>query len=133
MEHGGVYIDMDARLTWPLDCLIGRDDRELFVLDRHGRVTNFFVASEPEHPALAEVIGSIMENIEAKRSNDVFQLTGPGALTSAITGERLRVEPQRYVCDQGNFTNEYFQYLDHPIGKWTEEQKQTSLLGGSRG
>jgi mannosyltransferase OCH1-like enzyme len=128
IEHGGVYIDIDAHLTWPLDALVARNDRELFILDRSKNLTNFFIASEPGHPLLARVVDKIMENIRAESTNDVFHLTGPGAMISAIANEQINVKSQRYVCDQGNFTNEFFQYVDHPFGKWTRQQKQSTLL-----
>ncbi|MDQ8727985.1 glycosyltransferase [Bradyrhizobium sp. LHD-71] len=128
LEHGGVYIDMDANLMWPLEALISDDDRELFILDRAHRVTNFFLASEPKNPLLAKTVDSILANIHSETETDVFNLTGPGAMKAALADAQFNAERQRYVCDQGNFTNEFFQYADHPRGKWTREQRTTSLL-----
>jgi mannosyltransferase OCH1-like enzyme len=122
-EHGGTYLDVDAHLMWPLELLINSDDRDLFVSDRLGRLTNFFMASAPRNPLLAKAAKRIAENIHTAASSDVFDLTGPGALMSALADERFRIEPYKFVCDQGNFTNSFFQYVDHPTGKWTEEQK----------
>jgi mannosyltransferase OCH1-like enzyme len=131
-EHGGAYLDVDAHLMWPLELLIDADDRDLFVIDRRDRVTNFFIASAPGNPLLAKAAGRITEKIHAAASNDVFELTGPGALISALVDERFRSEPYKFVCDQGNFTNAFFQYADHPIGKWTEEQKAGGVFVRSK-
>jgi hypothetical protein len=30
--------------------------------------------------------------------------------------------------NQGNFTNEYFQYIDKPAGKWNKEQQKVALV-----
>jgi mannosyltransferase OCH1-like enzyme len=95
-------------------------------------LTNFFIASSPGNPLLAKVAGKIIENIHEGASNDVFEITGPGALMAALADERLRAEPHKFVCDQGNFTNAFFQYVDHPVGKWTEEQKVSGVLKSSK-
>jgi mannosyltransferase OCH1-like enzyme len=123
---------VDAHLMWPLESLIDPDDRDLFVSDRLGRLTNFFMASAPRNPLLAKVAKRITENIHAAASSDVFDLTGPGALVSALADAHFRKEPHKFVCDQGNFTNSFFQYADHPAGKWTEEQKVGGVFVRSR-
>ena len=45
----------------------------------------------------------------------------------ALKSEQMNVKTQRDVCDQGNFTNEFFQYMDHPFGKWTHQQRAGPL------
>lgn len=132
MEHGGVYMDVDANLMWPLDAAIPDDNSELFVLDRSNKVTNFFLASEPGNPLVARTVDSILTNIGSDGETDVFNLTGPGAMRAVLTGARFSVDSYRYVCDQGNFTNEFFQYVDHPHGKWTRQQMKASLLFRSK-
>jgi mannosyltransferase OCH1-like enzyme len=127
-EHGGVYLDMDAHLMWPLEALIARDDRELFVLDRSSSLTNFFLASERGNPLVDATIEKIMDNIRANATNNVFDMTGPGAVMSAVADAKVNVEAQRFVCDQGNFTNEFFQYADYSFSKWHQEQKKSPLL-----
>ena len=125
LEHGGVYIDIDAHLTWPLDALIDPNDREIFILDRSRNLTNYFIGSQPGNPLLSKIVDKVTNNIRAKSTINVFDLTGPGAMISAVGSEQMNVKAQRYVCDQGNFTNEFFQYLDHPFGKWTRHQQKT--------
>jgi hypothetical protein len=34
----------------------------------------------------------------------------------------------RYSVHQGNFTNEHFQYVDKPQGKWTRVQDNIDLV-----
>jgi mannosyltransferase OCH1-like enzyme len=128
LEYGGVYIDIDANLMWPLEAQISRNDRELFVRDRSGELSNFFVASQKGNPLLASIVSKIMENINLGTMNNIFDMTGPGAVAAAISNSPVNARTQRYVCDQGNFTNEYFQYADHSPGKWIRQQARTSLL-----
>ena len=132
LEHGGVYIDIDAHFTWPLDKLIGPDDREMFILDRSRNLTNFFVGSRAGNPLLSKIVDQITDNVRAKSTNNVFDLTGPGAVIAAVGSEQINVKAQRYVCDQGNFTNEFFQYVDHPFGKWTRHQQKTPPVQNDR-
>lgn len=128
LKYGGVYIDIDAHLMWPLERLIDMNDDELFVADRSGRLTNYFMASAPGNVRLAKIVQQITDNIQASASNDVFELTGPGALRSVLVNEQMPIQSFRFVCDQGNFTNSFFQYADHPAGKWSEEQQRTKPL-----
>jgi len=131
MEHGGVYMDVDANLMWPLEALISRNDRELFVRDRANKLTNFFLACENGHPLFSSIIDKIMENIRAGTMDNIAELTGPGAVVAATANLQVNAEVQRYICDQGNFTNEFFQYVDYAPGKWTREQAKTSVLSPS--
>jgi mannosyltransferase OCH1-like enzyme len=133
MEHGGVYLDIDANLMWPLEALISRNDRELLVRDRSNNLTNFFLASQNGNPLLSSIIEKIMDNIRVGTMNNIAELTGPGAVIAATANFKVNAEVQRYVCDQGNFTNEFFQYVDHSPGKWTTQQAKTSVLSPSIG
>ena len=92
LEHGGAYLDMDAHLMWSLESLIDADDRELFISDRRGRLTNFFMASAPGNPLLAKAVEGITGKIQSAASNDVFDLTGPGALISLLADDQYRSE-----------------------------------------
>ena len=49
----------------------------------------------------------------------VYHSTGPTVLNKALEGKNVTTEDRKYVCIQGTFTNEHFQYIDKPRGKWT--------------
>ncbi|MSN96546.1 glycosyl transferase [Campylobacter sp. FMV-PI01] len=118
-KFGGVYLDIDATFCLPLDKLIKSDDDELFLMTKH-RFSNYFVASAPGNLYIKRTLDLILENIKNRYIKDgVYNLTGPNVLNKAIDDENsVQHRHNRYTCVQGSFTNEYFQYLDKPKGKW---------------
>ena len=127
-EHGGVYLDIDAHLAWPLGRMIGVESTELYVTHRGGELSNYFIASEPRNPRLDLVVDRILENISGRSSNNVFELTGPSVLQRALSGQDVPTTYYAQTCFQGSFTNEFFQYVDHPDGKWSDVQNRMSIL-----
>ncbi len=126
--RGGVYMDIDAHLVWPLSRLIDNDAKELYMLRREQHYNNYFIASEPNSPILDRAIQIIVSNIEQKKvEKGVYHLTGPDVLNKALEGETVNTLLYRYVCVQGSFTNEYFQYIDKPRGKWTYADNDSLL------
>lgn len=125
--YGGVYMDIDAHAVWPLSKMIKPDDKELFLMTKH-HFSNYFIASAPNNPYLQKALDLTVENIEQKNiGNGVYDLTGPTVLNRAIDNHEVNHRHNKYTCIQGSFTNEYFQYMDKPRGKWTHK-KQDELL-----
>lgn len=119
---GGVYLDIDAHLVWPLEWIIKDDDKEVILLNKE-HYTNYFMASSKNNPILEKALNLIIENIEKRRvEKGVYSLTGPNALNQAIGDTKVNHRYYKYTCVQGSFTNEYFQYLDKPKGKWTHKE-----------
>ncbi|MDO4697506.1 MAG: glycosyltransferase [Pasteurellaceae bacterium] len=126
-QEGGVYLDIDAHLVWPLASTIGEDDREI-VIRRHGQYTNFFLASEKGNVLFKTTLDIIIDNIEQRRvENGVFHLTGPVTLSQAIDKHQITGRHDKLICAQGTFTNEYFQYMDKKRGKWTYAKNEELL------
>jgi len=124
---GGVYMDIDAHAVWPLSKIIKEHDKELILMTKH-RYSNYFIATAPNNPHLAKTLEIIVENIEQKNiGGGVYDLTGPTALNRAIGESVVNHRHNRITCIQGSFTNEHFQYIDKPRGKWTYK-KQEELL-----
>ena len=70
----------------------------------------------------------IVENIHQKNiGGGVYDLTGPGAFNKAIGENSVHHRYYKITCIQGSFTNEYFQYIDKPRGKWTHAKKEDLL------
>ncbi|CAA6808507.1 MAG: Mannosyltransferase OCH1 and related enzymes [uncultured Sulfurovum sp.] len=125
--YGGVYMDIDAHAVWPLSKMIQADDKEIFLLNKQ-HYTNYFIASEKENPILQKTIDIIVDNIQKKKiEGGVYDLTGPNTLNLAIGTQTVNHRFYRHTCVQGSFTNEYFQYLDKPKGKWTHAKNETLL------
>jgi mannosyltransferase OCH1-like enzyme len=127
-KHGGVYLDMDANLVWPLSSILRPDYEELYIVIKDGRISNYFIASKPDNGHLREMIVMVMRNIRERSFPNVYHLTGPGVFDQVLGGIQVNSRSYRYICSQGNFTNEYFQYIDSTQGKWTKAQKKMSVV-----
>jgi mannosyltransferase OCH1-like enzyme len=123
-------MDIDAHLVFPLSGIIKKSDKELFILKGTDNAhTNYFIATEKNHPILSKAINIILENINNDKVLGVFSLTGPVPFSDAILQSNLSINDKsyRYVCIQGSFTNEHFQYIDKPRGKWTHKKPEEIL------
>ena len=128
-KEGGVYMDIDAHFVWPLSKIIKEDDNEVILLNKE-HYTNYFIASAPNNKYLKKAIDLIVENIQQKKiDGGVYSLTGPIVLNKAIGDDKVNYRYYKYTCIQGSFTNEYFQYMDKPRGKWTHAKKEDLLKG----
>jgi mannosyltransferase OCH1-like enzyme len=125
--YGGVYMDIDAHLVWPLSKIIEPEDKEVFLMTKHN-YSNYFIATAKENPYLQKALDLIVENIEQKNiGGGVYDLTGPTVLNRAISDHLVKHRHTKITCIQGSFTNEYFQYIDKPRGKWTHAKKENLL------
>jgi mannosyltransferase OCH1-like enzyme len=125
--YGGVYMDIDAHVVWPLSKIIQPDDTELFMMSKE-HINNYFIATSPNNPHLQKAVDIIVENIEKRNiGRGVYDLTGPSVLNTAIGDTPVKSRYYKYTCVQGSFTNEYFQYMDKPRGKWTHMDKNNLL------
>jgi mannosyltransferase OCH1-like enzyme len=120
--EGGVYMDIDATLVWPLDKLIGMEEKAIYIkIDNNTRFTNYFIASAPNNQDLESAIEKVLYNIDNyDPAMGVYYSTGPGVFDELLKEKNdIHTEDRKYVCIQGSFTNEHFQYLDRPRSKWT--------------
>ncbi len=124
-HHGGVYMDIDATLVWPLSKTLRNVDDALYIKNKKNtEYTNYFLASEPENESFQTAILQIVQNINHYNAEGVYNTTGPGVLTKILDGKHTTSRDRNYVCIQGGFTNEYFQYIDKPRGKWIYQKEQ---------
>jgi mannosyltransferase OCH1-like enzyme len=123
-----VYQDIDAHFVWPLERVLDPDWTELFIVDRTGELTNWFLAATPNSPALSALHDEILGSVAAAVHDDIYAMTGPGALRRAVSRDKVRYEDYRVVSQQGNFTNEFLQYVDHPSGKWHRAQRKGQII-----
>jgi mannosyltransferase OCH1-like enzyme len=128
LTHGGVYMDIDAHLIWPLGWIIKESDSEVLLRTKTGEISNYFIASKPNNPILEDIARQVMINIETESSDNVYDITGPGVYNTVLRGRTVHTGYYQDICNQGNFTNEYFQYIDKPQGKWTKEQVKLSVV-----
>ena len=126
---GGVYLDMDANFVWPINRLLNSQDDALYVrIKNNTEISNYFLASAPGNPDYKKAIDLIVRNIQEKDvKGGVYNMTGPGILKEIIGDKVISSRSHRELCIQGSFTNEYFQYLDKPQGKWTHTKLEDIL------
>jgi len=127
-KFGGVYLDIDAHFVLPPELLIPPELNELYIEIKTGEISNYFIASAPNNPNLTLVIEEIARGISAGTDTDVYSLTGPGTFNRVLKKPEVPTSYYTYTVNQGNFTNEFFQYIDKPQGKWTKEQHKVSVL-----
>ena len=126
-KEGGIYMDIDAHFVWPLSRMIQKEDTEVFLLNKE-HFTNYFIATTPNNIILTKCVELIVDNIQNKKvDGGVYALTGPAVLNLAIGDAKVNYRYYRETCIQGSFTNEYFQYIDKPRGKWTHAKKEDLL------
>lgn len=125
-EEGGIYMDIDATLVWPLSKLLkGVKDALYIKIKNDTEITNYFLATAPNNPHFKKVLDAIVNNIENyDPKKGVYGTTGPKVFNDVLANETIQSKRRRYVCIQGTFTNEYFQYLDKPRGKWTHMKSE---------
>ncbi|GEN28461.1 glycosyl transferase [Halovibrio variabilis] len=127
-KFGGVYLDIDAHQIWPLSRVLGREHQELYVTTRRGELSNYFIASKPSNPNLPRLIEQVVVNIKENTLRNVFYITGPGVFIDLLDPSKVPTVSYRHAVHQGSFTNEYFQYIDKPQGKWNKEQRHTLVI-----
>ncbi len=127
-KYGGVYLDIDAHFVWPLGSIVKPEYDELYITLKGGEISNYFIASKKDCVHLEQMINIILNNIKEHSSNNVYELTGPGVFNQVLDITKVNTTYYRYTCNTGNFTNEYFQYIDKPQGKWTKVQKEIDII-----
>jgi len=125
--YGGIYMDIDAHLVWNLSSMIKPEDTEIFLLNKE-HYTNYFIATAKGNATIEKTIKIIVDNIQHKKiGSGVYDLTGPSTLNIAIGDNVVNTRFYRITCVQGSFTNEHFQYIDKPRGKWTYAKNEELL------
>lgn len=127
-KHGGVYMDIDAHLIWPLNSIIKPNQEEVYIVIKKGEISNYFIASNKKNLNIMKMINIIMKNIQENTIKNIYILTGPGVLNEVLDIDNTNTVYYRYTCNQGNFTNDHFQYIDKPQGKWTKEQEKIDII-----
>ena len=91
-------------------------------------ISNYFFASKCGNAHLEKMIDIILRNIEENTLTNVFALTGPYVFHEVLNDTEVNTVSYRFSVHQGNFTNEHFQYIDKPQGKWTRAQDKVDLV-----
>lgn len=83
---GGVYLDIDADILFPLDWLIKDGDTCILTREKNPPFfNNWIMLVEKGHPIMLEALRQCVYNINNRTSTNIGMLTGPGPLTAAIS------------------------------------------------
>lgn len=125
-QQGGIYLDIDATLVWPLRRLLRGVAPALYIkAQKNDEITNYFLATVPNNPHFFQVMKQIVHQInhyDPKRG--VYGTTGPVVFNEVLAGQSIECRYRTLVCIQGACTNEHFQYLDKPRGKWVHQNPE---------
>lgn len=128
LTHGGVYLDIDAALSWSPEAFLHADQDELFVRAKDGKLTNYFLASSPGNKIFKVIADRIIENIANGSISSVYDMTGPTVVDDIAGTASVQIELHRYVARQGQFTAKRFQYPDNMKGYWALEELKKSVV-----
>jgi len=130
--NGGIYMDIDATLVLPLRIILRGVHKALYIrIKKNTEITNYFLASVPGNPDYKLILERIVQNILSHDGTTrAYTTTGPVVLNQVLADRAIASRPHRYVCMQGAFTNEHFQYIDKPRGKWTYQNPKDLVQRG---
>lgn len=127
-RFGGIYLDIDANLSGNPRHFLPEDSTELFIFDRSGLITNYFLASAPENPKLLRAINVVVDNIENAKLDSVFDMTGPTVLRQLAQECDFRPVSFRGIAMQGQTTIKRLQYIDKPNGHWGNAKSVADIV-----
>lgn len=86
LKRGGIYLDIDSRVTGSLDSWILPNDKAIISKERNiGYYVQWAMVFEKDHPFLQKVIDIATDNIRNNRyPNDVLEMTGPNMYSKAL-------------------------------------------------
>ncbi|MBR0693260.1 glycosyltransferase family 32 protein [Bradyrhizobium lablabi] len=128
LVYGGVYMDIDAALSWSPEAFLNPDQTELFVRPPEGMLTNYFLASVPGNAVFKAIADKIVANIGADSLASVYDMTGPTVVDAIAGAVPVYVERYNLVCRQGQFTKKSFQYPNNRKDHWSIAQQHTRIV-----
>lgn len=86
LKKGGIYLDLDSRVTGNLDDWILPDDNAIITAERNpGMFVQWALVYDKGHPFLQKTFDSVLDNIKNNRyPNDIHKMTGPTVYSDSI-------------------------------------------------
>jgi len=93
-KKGGVYLDIDSRITTPIDKFIVPSDHAVIALEGNLKYyVQYALFYEPEHIFLEKTLEIVIQNLkENKYPYNTHKMTGPAAYTEGINSVKQNVE-----------------------------------------
>jgi len=136
LKKGGVYVDIDSRVTGNLDNWIKPNDEAIITQERHPNMyVQWALIYNKNHPFLKRTLELVLDNIENNRHpNNVHKMTGPSVYSQAIQ-ECMKKNPtilyREFGIDYNQKINAKFWLSRLSFRKkehWKHAQKTKSLV-----
>lgn len=136
LKKGGVYVDLDSRITGNLDDWIRPDDTAIITAERHpGMFVQWALVYDKGHPFIQKTLDNVLDNIINNRyPHDIHKMTGPTVYSDSIRiclSEDPSIKYRSFGIDyEGNMKFKYWlsglSYLrkEH----WRKTQKRRPVL-----
>jgi thioredoxin-like negative regulator of GroEL len=82
--NGGVYVDADDLCRHDIGELLSPGFELILMQENLASIGNNFIAAAPGHPCIEFILSTIVDLVLEKQGNNVWFLTGPGALSSGF-------------------------------------------------
>lgn len=82
--NGGVYVDADDLCRHDIGGLLSPGFELILMQENLASIGNNFIAAAPGHPCIEFILSTIVDLVLEKQGNNVWFLTGPGALSSGF-------------------------------------------------
>ena len=138
-KHGGLYIDADIALRentyQALVDLLSSAENALIMTRERAIANDFIFIREPKSPLIKKVIDKAISNIEKRTSNNVWEVTGPGIMTTLFKDQSADSKALFEASTIKSFKTirsivDFKWKLDYKKGKghWTNVQKSQSIF-----
>ena len=134
-EYGGIYADLDTapNLDNFHETTITNDMDALFVMDRLGSPSQWFMAVSPKHPLIYNSIVFLMRNMITFRGGEfrVVFMTGPGVIAQGFHAFHHFAKTQ-YEVEAGTYYHDYGTTLDSDNNNNPQDLNRSVTILGDR-
>lgn len=139
LNHGGIYVDADISLRkdkWPeLKKLLSASEDGVIMRRERAIANDFIYIKKAGHPIIQKTLDQAVKNIQKRKSNNVWEVTGPGIMTGFYKKNAELFDP---------FSIESFKLLREIVefqwkmnykegeGHWTNAQEKRSIFKTSK-
>jgi mannosyltransferase OCH1-like enzyme len=95
-KNGGVYLDIDSSINYPIDLIIDETDKALFTRERNPvSFVQFCLFICKEHPVLLKIIEAVTQKIHDHTNAELDYITGPIVMSQAIEEHYKKLNLER--------------------------------------
>ena len=118
--HGGFYVDADYGSLQPLEPLIAEGNAGLLYERPKGICNSAIYARDPNDPLMVAVLERALHNVRTRRSQSVWDMTGPAVFQRLYAADATRALFDGYRLVREDEFRTYFHLADSLPYKSTE-------------